>query len=91
MKDDLISRSALMESLRKHYIGHVGMEESDFMMTYRSFCQIINELQTAYDVDKVDEQILEYYKAQIDKGRNGWDLVDDGVEVRRIVRNGGKE
>ena len=70
--------------LKKHYAWWNNEEKEIFDV-------IVDSQPTAYDVDRVDEQILEYYKDQIDKGRNGWDLVDDGVEVRRIVRNGGKE
>ena len=50
---DLISRSELLESFRKSYCGHLGMENSDGMITFRRICRIINEQQTAYDVGKI--------------------------------------
>ena len=54
---DLISRSELLESFRKSYCGHLGMENSDGMITFRSVCRIINEQPTAYSVDKVVEEL----------------------------------
>ena len=54
---DLISRSELLESFRKSYCGHLGMENSDGMITFRSICRIINEQPTAYDIDKVIRQL----------------------------------
>ena len=56
---DLISRSELLESFRKSYCGHLGMENSDGMITFRSICRIINEQPTAYSVDKVVEELEE--------------------------------
>ena len=54
---DLISRSELLESFRKSYCGHLGMENSDGMITFRSVCRIINEQPTAYSVDKAVEEL----------------------------------
>ena len=45
--DDLISRQALLDSFRKCYVGHMGMEQSDAMMMFRSICKIINEQPSA--------------------------------------------
>lgn len=39
---DLISRSALIEEFRKSYCGHLGMENSDSMMSFKSICRKIN-------------------------------------------------
>ena len=47
--NDLISRSELLESFRKSYCGHLGMENSDRMIMFRSVCRIINEQPTVYD------------------------------------------
>ena len=55
----LIDADALIESFRKCYSGHLEMENSDRMMTFRSMCRIINNQQTAYDTDKVVEQLEE--------------------------------
>ena len=49
---DLISRSELLETFEKSYCGHLGMENSDGMMTFRSICRIIKEQPTAYLVEK---------------------------------------
>ena len=56
---DLISRSELLESFRKSYCGHLGMENSDGMITFRSICRIINKQPTAYSVDKVVRELEE--------------------------------
>ena len=64
--NDLISRSELLESFRKSYCGHLGMENSDGMMTFRSICRIINEQPTAYDVDKVIKE-LELHSFELGK------------------------
>ena len=44
---DLISRQALLDSFRKCYVGHMGMEQSDAMMMFRSICKVINEQPSA--------------------------------------------
>ena len=46
---------------------------------------------TAFDKEKVDEQILEYFKEVIDKEPDGWDVVEFSNDVRDIVRAGGVE
>ena len=58
---DLISRSELLESFRKSYCGHLGMENSDGMITFRSICRIIKEQPTAYSVDEVVEEFDKKY------------------------------
>ena len=42
----LIDVDKLLESFRKCYNGHMGMENSDSMMMFRSICRIINEQPT---------------------------------------------
>lgn len=54
---DLISRSELLKSFEKSYCGHLGMENSDGMMTFRSIFRIIKEQPTAYDIDNVVEEL----------------------------------
>lgn len=56
---DLISRSALIENFRKCYSGHMGMENSDSTMMFKSICRVINEQPIAYDVEKVAEELEE--------------------------------
>ena len=68
---DLISRSELLESFRKSYCGHLGMENSDGMITFRSICRIINEQQTAYDVGKIVEELESFAKLAEDRWING--------------------
>lgn len=53
----LIDADALIESFRKCYSGHLRMEDSDSMLTFRSICRIINNQPTSYDPDKVVEQL----------------------------------
>lgn len=65
---DLISRSELLESFRKSYCGHLGMENSDGMMTFRSICRIINEQPTAYDIDKVVAELEKAKTINVDVG-----------------------
>ena len=50
---DLISRSELIENFRKCYSGHLGMENSDACMTFHGICNVINNTNTVYDIDKV--------------------------------------
>lgn len=56
---DLISRSELIENFRKCYSGHLGMENSDACMTFHGICNVINNTNTAYSVDKVVEELEE--------------------------------
>ena len=53
----LIDADDLIESFRKCYTGHLGMENSDSMMPFKSICTIINKQTTTYDQDKVVEQL----------------------------------
>ena len=41
--EDLISRSTLVDSFRKCYSGHMGMENSDNLMMIKSIYRIIND------------------------------------------------
>ena len=54
---DLISRSELIENFRKCYSGHLGMENSDACMTFHGICNVINNTNTVYDIDKVVEKL----------------------------------
>ena len=77
------SFDALIESFRKCYVGHVGMENSDNLMTFKSICRIINEQPTAYDVEKVVAQIRNQ-----PFGNYG---VQEENEIIDIVKRGGIE
>ena len=85
---DLISRNELIENFRKCYIGHLGMEKSDSCMTFHGICNVINNTNTSYDIDKVVEE-LEKSKAI------GADCVGEGFEcvplfkAIEIVKQGG--
>ncbi len=50
--EDLISRSTLLESFRKCYSGHMGMENSDNMMTFKSIYRIINEQESIGTIEE---------------------------------------
>ena len=52
---DLISRQALLDSFRKCYVGHMGMEQSDAMMMFRSICKVINEQPSAQPEQKPEQ------------------------------------
>lgn len=56
----------------------------------RRINDIIMAQPTAYDVEKVDEQIVEYFKTQIENV-DDWKVVDFSHDIRKIVRNSGKE
>lgn len=58
---DLISRSELIENFRKCYSGHLGMENSDACMTFHGICNVINNTNTVYDVDKVITELEQHY------------------------------
>lgn len=76
MSNDLISRSALMQSLR----GNVLVDVTSNLE------QAIAEQPTAYDVDKVVEQLEEYVKesSNVDYNRAM-------IEAIEIVKSGGIE
>ena len=86
VQNDLISKSALKKELRKHQIESLIAHNEE-----KNVFDIINEMPCAYNVERVDEQILDYFKGQIDKEVDGWKVVDFSCDVRNIVRNGGKE
>ena len=58
---DLISRSELIENFRKCYSGHLGMENSDACMTFHGICDVINNTNTVYGVDKVITELEQHY------------------------------
>ena len=91
---DLISRSELIENFRKCYSGHLGMENSDACMTFHGICNVINNINTVYDIDKVVEE-LERIRAKETCNKEKCDtkeicricVVDDAI---KIVKAGGK-
>ena len=50
--EDLISRSTLLDSFRKCYSGHMGMENSDNMMMFKSICRIINDQEAIVTIEE---------------------------------------
>ena len=82
---DLISRNKLLESFRKSYCGHLGMENSDGMITFRSICRIINEQPTAYDMGKVVEELD---SLRITGNSLKFDLIPSNKAIE-IVKHGG--
>ena len=84
MNNDLIRKSEVINLLCNLHIDNLAVND-------KRVTEYIREIPIAYDVEKVDEQILQYYNSQVEEGRNIADLVNDEIEIRRIVRNGGKE
>ena len=87
MQNDLISRSALLKELDKR---EYSREQHDFK-------RMIENQPTAYDVDKVVQELKEMRKCE-DEGwcnhcQNKWCPLEllDADETIGIVRNGGKE
>ena len=76
MKDDLISRSALIEVLKNPLTFETQLE-----VTIDDLITIVENQPTAYDVDKV---VAELENANID----GFVYIDKAI---KCVRNGGKE
>ena len=99
---DLISRSELIENFRKCYSGHLGMENSDACMTFHGICNVINNTNTVYDIDKVVEELKETmqdlsvieilshidFDSTIQSGLDNF-LKAYNSELLRIVRQGG--
>lgn len=86
MQNDLISRSALIEALQKE---EYECEEVMVFPSFWSALRIVKEQPTAYDVEKVDKQIVDYFKTQVEKSVDAWNVVDFSCDIRKIVRNGG--
>ena len=84
---DLISRSELIENFRKCYSGHLGMENSDACMTFHGICNVINNTNTVYDVDKVVEDLeLHSFEFGTDTLPAHYVRLNDAIE---IVKQGG--
>ena len=45
--EDLIKRQTLLEEFRKCYTGHLGMEDSDALMTFKGICRVIEKCPSA--------------------------------------------
>ena len=86
MNNDLISKSKLLEALRQEEDEY---EEAMTTPSYWSAIRIIKEQLIAYNVQKVDEQIVDYFKTQVEKSIDVWNVVDFSCDIRKIVRNGG--
>ena len=92
---DLISRSALINK-----IVNTPTEESGYNHVYLNGCatrqfeilDMIDELPTAYDVDKVERMIKGRFTAEFNTMKfDAFSIVDLCADVCRIVRAGGKE
>ena len=86
MKNDLISKSKLLEALRQEEDVY---EEAMTTPSYWSAIRIIKEQPIAYDVEKIDKQIVDYFKTQVEKSVNVWNVVDFSCDIRKIIHNGG--
>ena len=91
---DLISRSELIENFRKCYSGHLGMENSDACMTFHGICNVINNTNTAYDVDKVVEDLeLHSFEFGTDALPAHYVRLNDAIEIvkqRSLAQGRGK-
>lgn len=86
---DLISRSELIENFRKCYSGHLGMENSDACMTFHGICNVINNTNTVYDIDKVVEELKEA-KHEICLSDDDLEHYQNGIDKAiEIVKQGG--
>ena len=72
---DLISRSALIEEFRKTYCGHVGMEISDSMMSFKSICRKINNAPT---VEAKPVEWIPVTELDLDHNQEALIKLDDG-------------
>ena len=88
---DLISRSELIENFRKCYSGHLGMENSDACMTFHGICNVINNTNTVYDIEKVVEELEKLADASNDyMYETYFNGKEDGIrEAIEIVKQGG--
>ena len=86
---DLISRSELIENFRKCYRGHLGMENSDSCMTFHGICNVINNTNTSYDIDRVVEE-MEKAKHTICLSDDDLEHYQNGIDrAIEIVKQGG--
>ena len=92
----LIDADALIEAIWKE---HRKVEkEYDLCVDELKdiFCGVvalIDEQPTAYDVEKVADEIRDYFKDKIEKGKevDGWCICAFNADVIGIVEKGGKE
>lgn len=108
MSGDLISRSALMEEIENLRVNVTGLRTGkgilhEFMKQYRaSVLKVIDDAPTAYDVDKVVEQLKNKRKEAVlkapayaglhDKEFQKWMMKSYGFEEAiEIVKAGGME
>lgn len=100
MQNDLISRSALLEHLDNGAISfqmpmpasHVDTVKKVLDALFEQLSKTIKEQPTAYDVDKVVEQLEDMSGIQFDGNNESYQL-DWCIELNRaieIVRNGGR-
>jgi hypothetical protein len=91
MQNDLISRSALLELLKSGAIefevpmpeSHVDTVKRVLEALYEKLEKTIKEQPTAYDVEKVIDEMNKY--------PHGYLNVETIYDLTEIVRNGGKE
>lgn len=90
MSNDLISRSALLEEINNFSMRITGSANAMALVimdeTKKSIMRMVEEQPTAYDVDKVVEQMEEYVKesSNVDYNRAM-------IEAIEIVKSGGIE
>ena len=84
-KDDLISRQWTIRKLREHATGRVNQDYVDGLEYAIAF--IAHTVPTAYDIDKVVEQIEEHRKNASETGN--FNVAAAHEEDKKIIRKGG--
>lgn len=78
---DLISRSALLKKIAEEYDLNYG----EILINPERFYEMVETVPTAYDVDKVEEQLDEYITKIVGRKSALYQT------IMRIVRKGGVE
>ncbi len=84
MSDDLISRSALLEELKSFSLTITGLNILLQISAKKSIMRIVDEQPTAYDVEKVVEQLENEKAGYFEYGRSAL------YKAIEIVKAGGE-
>ena len=93
---DLISRKALLDAMDKRYNVKKNIVPNNLAEGFMQMEKLIKEQPTAYDVEKVEREVKDYFidiikKMPDDAPEMGWDVVDSNAHICDIVRKGGIE
>ena len=90
MNGDLISRKALLGSMDKRYKEKCSVVQDNLAEGFMQMEKLIKEQPTAYDVDKVVEQLEKRYMEMVD-GKRKLSTSDFFEYVVRLIKSGGIE